>query len=191
MQLILLSISVAIAAIYANIKYSLDGNDWKITNPYNCSATVPGSVFVDLMNSGLIQDPYYGNNPTTYQWISNFSWTYTKQFNLSQEILSKNIIQLIFEGLDTKADIYLNNELIFSNDNMFHRNYIEIKSLLIESMNNLTILFYSKVKWAIQESNSCVESEDSLCPNGCGEHDYVEMFCDFNYIRTEVMLYIR
>eukprot|EP01084_Bolivina_argentea_P281129 480965_1 len=166
----------------ADSKYSLNGDDWKITNPsYNTKATVPGSIYIDLLNAGIINEPYYGNNPSKTQWIANHSWTYTKIFNLSDSFLNNNIIQLITEGLDTKSNIYLNNKLIFVNDNMFHRNLISIKPLLnIGIINNITIVFVSKVKWALHEANSCNITQDQLCPTDC-HHG----FCDFNFIRTE------
>ena len=164
-----------------DVKLSLDGNDWKITDPnYMISAKVPGSIYIDLLNANKIKDPFYGNNPNTEIWVANKSWTYTKQFNVSSQILNKNVVQLISQGLDTKADIYLNDKIIFKNDNMFHRNYIEIKSMLKEGLNNITIIFYSKVKWALEEAASCNTTTDGLCPYDC-HHG----FCDFNFIRTQ------
>eukprot|EP01084_Bolivina_argentea_P281135 480971_1 len=168
-----------------DIKLSLDGDDWTITNPnyrYQVSATIPGSIYIDLLNANKIPDPYYGNNSNTVIWIANQTWTYTKEFNITNSILNKNIVQLISEGIDTKADIYLNSQLIFKNDNMFHRNYIEIKSLLKQGMNNITIKLYSKVKWALNEAASCNITTDGLCPYNCPPYP---SFCDFNFIRTQ------
>ena len=164
---------------------TLDGDDWNIVNPQKLSAKVPGSVFIDLMEAGIIDDPYYGNNPNIYKSISNQSWTYTKQFTISAELLNKNIIQLVSEGLDTKADVFINNKLIYTNDNMWHRNYIEIKSLLNVGTNNITIKFYSKVKWALEEMSTCNISTDLVCNNPDCKNPAEHGFCAVSYIRTE------
>eukprot|EP01084_Bolivina_argentea_P232154 391338_1 len=67
---------------------------------------------------------------------------------------------------------------------MFHRNYIAIKSLLNVGLNNITIVFYSKVKWAEEEANSCNATTDEVCPYQCKPWAQPYGWCNINFIRT-------
>ena len=44
-------------------------------------ATVPGSVYTDLMRAGVIGDPYARFNDVNYRWVALDNWTYTRTFN--------------------------------------------------------------------------------------------------------------
>ena len=83
------------------------------------SATVPGCVHQDLLDHGLIPDPFYGENEKQVQWVERRDWTYRTQFQLSARQLARDGASLEFDGLDTYADIYLNGALLGKTDNMF------------------------------------------------------------------------
>lgn len=54
------------------------------------------------------------------QWIGEKDWLYKCCFELNESELSINKnAELVFEGLDTFATVYLNDRKIFSSDNMF------------------------------------------------------------------------
>lgn len=44
-------------------------------------ATVPGVVHTDLMDNGLIEDPYYRLNERSLQWIDKEDWIYEVSFD--------------------------------------------------------------------------------------------------------------
>ena len=48
-------------------------------------AHVPGCVHTDLMNAGLIPDPYYRDNENDLQWIGETDWIYSRTFDVSEE----------------------------------------------------------------------------------------------------------
>jgi len=104
-------------------------------------ASVPGCVHTDLINNELIEDPFFGINERSLQWIGKENWIYKTKFDMSSEILSKSKVNLIFEGLDTYAEVVLNNELILSSNNMFRVWEIDSKDLLKEKDNSLIIRF--------------------------------------------------
>lgn len=175
----------------SDIILTLDGEDWTVTNNSmtEIPASVPGNIYTDLMAAGILDDPYYGWNPMIYQWVANCTWTYSKQFNITTDIFKKRVIQLVSEGLDTAVDIYLNNVLLFTNNNMFHRNWINVKSFVKSGLNSIRLEFASKVKWALIEANSCKVNTDLECPYYCpGLHQHG--FCDVSFIRTEPWLII-
>ena len=77
-------------------------------------ARVPGNFELDLMRAGVIEDVFYGENPLLAQKRENLHLWYVRTFEASCAEKQK----LVFEGLDTYADIYLNGTLIGSADNM-------------------------------------------------------------------------
>lgn len=119
--------------------------DWsfKSTNTtYWYSATVPGNVFTDLLDHKLIEDPFIKKNEEKVQWVSDSSWVYKTIFKVDKKTLQKTHIALNFEGLDTYAEVYLNDSLILSSKNAFREYVVSVKSIL-KKENELRILFES------------------------------------------------
>uniref|UniRef100_A0A8C4V2I5 Beta-mannosidase n=1 Tax=Falco tinnunculus TaxID=100819 RepID=A0A8C4V2I5_FALTI len=82
---------------------------------------VPGCVHTALHRRGLIQDPYYRFNDVMYRWISLDNWTYSRTFKTPFDIRKWQKVNLIFEGVDTVAQILINNVTLGRTDNMFNR----------------------------------------------------------------------
>jgi beta-mannosidase len=105
-------------------------------------ATVPGTVHTDLLKNKLIPDPYYRDNENKLQWIGKEDWDYKASFVVEKKAQSKKNVELVFDGLDTYADVYLNGQLILSANNMFRQWRVPVKALLKQT-NQLQIRFYS------------------------------------------------
>lgn len=147
-SLLLIALS-AFAAITAAPQRQMLHDGWQFkqergTNWY--PATVPGVVQTDLMANEIIEDPFFRLNERGVQWIDKEDWVYTTNFTADKALLEKECIELVFEGLDTYADVYLNDELLLKADNMFRRWRIDVKSHLLEGKNNLKVYFHSVVK---------------------------------------------
>ena len=82
-------------------------------------AEVPGVIHTDLLSAGIIEDPFYRLNERGVQWVDKEDWIYETDIPLNKELTDKNNIRLLFKGLDTYADIFLNGLKILSTDNMF------------------------------------------------------------------------
>lgn len=117
------------------------------TNWY--AASVPGTVHTDLMNNKLIDDPFYRLNERGVQWVDKEDWMYQTTFDASSDLLAKANIVLHFAGLDTYADITLNDEKILSADNMFREWQVDIKPFLKAQDNKLQVYFHSPIKKAM------------------------------------------
>ena len=104
-------------------------------------ATVPGTVHTDLLNNKLIDDPFYGDNEKKLQWIDTCNWEYRTFFDCSSELFSCKHIEIQFDGLDTYAKVYLNDNLILVADNMFRTWRIDSKKFLKKKDNHLLIRF--------------------------------------------------
>ena len=108
-------------------------------------AEVPGCVHTDLLSNGKIQEPFFRLNERDQQWIDKTDWEYRTTFDLGADALLKDRIELVFQGLDTYADVYLNESLVLSADNMFREWRLEAKPLLRFWENLLRIQFHSPV----------------------------------------------
>ncbi|HKR04201.1 MAG TPA: glycoside hydrolase family 2 protein, partial [Bacteroidia bacterium] len=101
------------------ITISLHQN-WQFKYKNNWYKTeVPNSIHTDLLNNRLIEDPFYRDNETKLQWIDTMDWEYRKEFEVDPSLLKKQVIEIVFKGLDTYADVFLNGKLILNTDNMF------------------------------------------------------------------------
>jgi beta-mannosidase len=117
-------------------------------------AIVPGTVHTDLMANGVIEDPHYALNETDVQWIEEKDWEYKTNFDVEPSVLNKQTIELHFKGLDTYADVFLNDSLILEVDNMFIEHRTAVKGILIEGANELRIYFHSPVKEGLKRLQS-------------------------------------
>ncbi|NPA10502.1 MAG: glycoside hydrolase family 2 protein [Chlorobi bacterium] len=137
--------------IFTNAQTSernLSSEKWKFKNAKEnnwLTASVPGTVHLDLMDNKIIPDPYKDENEKKVQWIENENWDYQTSFNISSKDLENQNIELIFNGLDTFSEIYLNGKLIQSTDNMFRKWTIPVKQSLKKGENVLQVKFRSAV----------------------------------------------
>jgi beta-mannosidase len=120
---------------------STDRADLKEWHP----AQVPGVVQTDLLNNKLIPDPFYQDNEFQLQWIGLTDWEYRTQFPIDAATLGHGHVDLVFDGLDTFADVYLNDTAVLHSDNMFRRWSVPAKTLLRPGNNNLRVVFHSAV----------------------------------------------
>ena len=116
----------------------------RLTNWY--PATVPGVVHTDLLQNKIIEDPFFRLNERGLQWIDKEDWVYETCFTLAADMMRKENMELVFEGLDTYADVYLNDECILKADNMFRRWSIPIRQYIREENNILKVYFHSPIK---------------------------------------------
>jgi len=130
-------------------KYQIDINQsWQFKQAGKTEwlpATVPGTVHTDLFTNKKIADPFYGTNEKDLQWIDKVSWEYKTDFTIDDSIFKNQNILIDFKGLDTYADVYLNNVKILSAANMFREWKVDIKKIVKNGTNNLRIFFHSPI----------------------------------------------
>ncbi|MFF8412963.1 glycoside hydrolase family 2 protein [Streptomyces omiyaensis] len=81
-------------------------------------ARVPGCVHTDLLAAGVIPDPFLGTNETAIAWVGRRAWSYVTE--LPARTGGHERSELVFEGLDTAAEVLLDGESLGSTRNM-HR----------------------------------------------------------------------
>lgn len=116
-------------------------------------AQVPGCVHTDLLSKHVIPDPYFGLNETELQWIGEKDWDYRTTFRADSTLLQRRHVELVFEGLDTYAEVFLNGVSILQADNMFRTWRTDVKPHLRTGENEIRIYFTSVFhenlpKWA-------------------------------------------
>ena len=106
---------------------------------------VPSVVQQELLRHGVIEDPFVATNEKKVQWVEERDWVYRTQFEVSEEQLAKDEAVMLFEGLDTYADVSLNGAVILRSDNMFVGHDVAVKNHLKVGVNELKIYFHSPI----------------------------------------------
>ncbi|PKA83022.1 beta-mannosidase [Ulvibacter sp. MAR_2010_11] len=141
---LLILIGLAACEAPKNELQSLTG-DWQFSQENDSiwyPSKVPGTVQTDLLALDKIPDPFLLNNEDSIQWVSEKNWRYKRQFSVSEATLQKTKHFLKFDGLDTYAEVYLNDILILSANNAFRSWEVDISDAIL-SENRLEILFKS------------------------------------------------
>ena len=137
----------------AKVELDSDYCDWYFSigkNKKQYMAIVPGSNINDLVCNKLISNPYIDNNISNLKWIEDSSFTYVTAFDL--QVRTEFKYDIIFEGLDTYAEVYLNNQLVLKGNNMFVAYHQEITKWLRDGTNLLKIVFKSTVEVGKQKA---------------------------------------
>ena len=108
-------------------------------------AAVPGSVHTDLLANRLVEDPFYRDNEPKLQWVGKIDWEYRTTFDAPAALLARRNVELVFEGLDTYATVYLNERRVLEADNMFRTWRVDAKPSLKPGANTLRVVFRSPV----------------------------------------------
>lgn len=104
--------------------------------------SVPGTVLTDMMDGGLIEDPYWRTNEYETRELSRSDYRYEREFEVPESFFREEEQCLVFEGLDTIADIYLNDELLLAVNDMHRTWRIDVKGKL-KAVNRLAVAFHS------------------------------------------------
>ena len=118
---------------------------WNVTTDtldINMEVDVPSVIIADMYENGLIPHPYQSDIEPQLLWIPQREWVYTMNFDAENDIMKEDVIELVFEGLDTYADVWLNDEHLFYADNMFRTWTSNVADILKEKDNNIKIKFY-------------------------------------------------
>jgi beta-mannosidase len=124
-----------------------DGGVWR-------PAKVPGDVHLDLLRNKLIPDPFYRDNEAKLQWIEVASWEYRTTINITPETLKNRNLELVFDGLDAYAEVFLNGSQVLVANNMFRIWRVNVKPVLHAGANQLRVVFPSPDTAAAQAASA-------------------------------------
>lgn len=121
---------------------SLDRVDWNEMS--TVPALVPGNVELDLMRAGILPDLSVGNNIYLLREYETCEWWYRKRFT-APATPERHTAQLVFEGLDCLAQIWLNGVLVGETANMLIPHRLDVTSALRAGENELVVRIRSAV----------------------------------------------
>ncbi|MFW5820350.1 MAG: beta-mannosidase, partial [Bacteroidota bacterium] len=134
----------------------LSGENWQFRKKGSEKwhpASVPGCIHTDLYKNRLIPDPFFGLNAEDLQWIEKEDWEYRADFEINEDSHSCLACELVFNGLDTYAQIRLNGVPILSTHNMHIPWNFEISDFLKRGINSISVLFKSPYYTALTDYN--------------------------------------
>lgn len=127
---------------------------------------VPCTVYGTLLENKKMENPYFRLEEYNARELLRQDYEFETNFYAENEIIQKDSVSLVFYGLDTIADIYLNDKKIGTADNMHRTWSYPVKEVIKDGENHLRIVFHSPINYMekkMQES----EDEISYIPVGC------------------------
>lgn len=142
-------------------------NNWEmhqIGNGEWIAATVPGSVYGDLLNAGKMENPFWKDNEDEALKLMDYDYEYRTTFSCDKEFLASDEVILHFDGLDTIADVTLNGVKLGHVENMHRIWEYSVKELLKEENNELKVYFHSPTKYIAEafEKAPTLGTEDAM-----------------------------
>jgi beta-mannosidase len=117
-------------------------------------ASIPGTVHHQLHVLKKIDDPHYGRNELQQQWIDQQDWEWQRTFHIPAENLATTRQEIIFDGIDTVATIYLNGKEIGRSINMFRQIVCDVRGILRAGANTLCVRIKSPTAFAKAEAEA-------------------------------------
>jgi beta-mannosidase len=114
-------------------------------------ATVPGCVHTDLLDAKRIGDPFHRLNEKDQQWIEHQSWEYGLRIEVDAATVAREHVDLVFAGLDTHAEVFVNGVSVLAANNMFRTWRVDVKPQLRPGFNIVVVRFRSPIA-AVQAS---------------------------------------
>lgn len=147
------------------IRQKLNHN-WQMYGPGESPrpAVVPGTVYTDLLRSGDMEDPFWKDNEISALALMEKDYTYETCFDGEKDVLASRRILLRFDGLDTIADIYLNEVHVGSAYNMHRIWEYDVTQILRERDNKLRVVLHSPLNYIREAFGKCrtLGSEDAM-----------------------------
>ncbi len=110
-------------------------------------AQVPGCVHRDLIRNKRIPDPFWSTNELGLQWIEERNWEYRAEFDVPEAMMGEEQVELVADGLDTVAEVFVNGALVLESDNMFQSHRVPVKARLLPGRNEILVRFGSAMAY--------------------------------------------
>ena len=141
-------------------------------------ATVPGSVYQDLLDNRKMEDPYYRDNELKALELMDNDFTYVTEFEVEEELAEYRNVLLHFDGIDTLAEVFLNGQKLANVNNMHRTWEFPVADLLHVGKNELKVVLFSPTKY--------VAAEEELQADGCACCLHVRCVRDLLRVRSRV-----
>ena len=129
-------------------------------------ATVPGSVYADLLDAGRMEDPFWRANELEAFDLMEKDYVYRRSFSLAAADLAADALLLTCEGLDTIAHVSVNGTGVLYADNMHRTWIVDIKDVAVEGENEIEIKFDSPNRYIKEAYAKCRADGSEDCTIG-------------------------
>ncbi len=126
--------------INLNGEWQLKGLSQNSQEKIEINALVPGQVHVDLLRERKIKDPFWRDQAELCQWVEDWNWEYSREFDVPEDY-PLEWCELELKGLDTYAEISVNDVIIGNTYNMFIPHTFNVSKYLKTGKNNIKISF--------------------------------------------------
>ena len=142
------------------------GKDAALLPEGRIAMELPGTVYGTLLEAGLIPDPFYRDNELKVLPLMENDFVIRKSFGVTRELLECSAVLLRFDGIDTLADIYLNDAYVGNTCNMHRIWEFMVGDMLREGDNELTIVLHSPTKYIEEENERVYTGGSGDCMKG-------------------------
>ena len=132
--------------------------NWTLTRPSDqtsFSTALPASVLSVLSENDVIPEPYWKDNEDKLHSLLEEPFTFTCSFDVDAELLKNPLLLLRFEGVDTIADLYVNDTFLGTLDNMHRTWEFPVQDILHEGKNSCRLLFHPAFTEATKAFQKC------------------------------------
>lgn len=112
---------------------------------------VPGDIHQGLIAAGKIREPLLGMNSYACEWTEKRSWWFRREFEVSAEMLQAEQVELELNGLDCRAEIYLNGAQIGSHPSAFYPFVRDVLPWLRAGANQLMVRLSAGVEQVTEQ----------------------------------------
>ena len=124
--------------------------EWRMRgNGFDCTGTIPGSMYSFLLNNNLIEDPYYRDNEYKALELSHHDYSFERKFDFEK---TGDEVVLRFAGLDTFCDVYLNGKKVGQSDNMHVTYEFDVTDVLKNGENTLVVECHQTLDYIREKS---------------------------------------
>ena len=122
-------------------------------SPQSWETSLPGDNLSALLDSGAVEDPYFGTNELDLQWIGRANWRYERSISLSSDLLNKKYHYLHLESVDTVCAVTVNGNEVARQENMFRPVRADLTGRITSGENTIVVDLFAPEERAVEKAS--------------------------------------
>lgn len=117
------------------IEESLCGDQWVMIAPdgRTFAARVPGCAHLDLQRAGVIAEVDAPGGEEGQAWVGRSAFSWRRSFRVSPELRAHGHVDLVFQSIDTVAEVFIDGTIAATVANHFHPHRIDLTERVAQS----------------------------------------------------------
>lgn len=125
------------------------------------NARVPADVHENLIEAGLLPEPLVGANAPLHEWVENAVFTYKREFTVNVDS-DFDCAELVFNGLDCLAEVFIDSDKIGSSENAFVEHVFDVTHFIQQGKTHaLRVNLDTGVNWGKKQDAGKYRSCDT------------------------------